>query len=67
MYFVHGINVNAISKAARIMIFCAVILAIFPPSITIELEAQWRAVGSHRIVRQYPWMSYFKINASNYT
>jgi hypothetical protein len=67
IYFIHGTNVNTVSKAARLIVFCVDILAIFFPKSTIQLEAQWRATRSHRIARQYPWMSYFKINPSNYT
>jgi hypothetical protein len=66
IYFIHGPNINTLLKAARLIVFCVDILAIFSPNITIQLEAQWRATRSHRIARQYPWMSYFKINASNY-
>jgi len=67
IHFIHGTNINKVWKAARLIVFWVDILAIFFPNITIQLEAQWRATRSHRIARQYPWMSYFKINASNYT
>jgi hypothetical protein len=67
IYFIDGTNVNTVLKATRLIVFCMDILAIFSPNITIQLEAQWRATRSHSISRQYPWMSYFKINDSDYT